>query len=224
VAALVLLICAALPASTLAKQGLSQLNFGRPTLTMSQVQSLANQDSLPPEIEGGWQRRGFQLVQRNPRSRQGEFSLIWRYSLDDQQFDASVDLPFVGWHEPATQLQLQGWKIDQPKIQWEDDWPWAETKLENDLGGRAVIFHALLTSSGEPYRNVPADLLDEQSLSPEQDESQASALAATQLASTTITYQFQLFSETGEELADDDLRLLREQFLQLRKIALKLAQ
>jgi hypothetical protein len=222
VAAGVLLICGLLPASTLAKQGFSQLSFGLPTYSISQVESLGEQDSLPAQLDGGWQRQGFQIVQRNPRSRQGEFSLVWRYRLEDRQFDASLDLPFLGWHAPATQLELQGWQIERIRVNWDDDWPWTETRLENELGGKAIILHALITSDGQPYTYIPSQLLDDQPLKSEPDSPISDSTSAQ--PATEVTYQFQLFSETGGELPTDQLRLLHERFLQLRKTAIALVK
>ncbi len=221
VATAVLLLCAALPISSLAKQGLSQLNFGRPVLSRIQVEALGDKDSLPAELDGGWQQRGFQFVQRNPRSRQGEFSFVWRYGFAERLFDASIDLPFVGWNDPASQLELQGWKVERSVIRWQDDWPWTESQLENELGGKAIIFHSLFTRTGEPYIHIPAELRDEQLPDANTEDHNA---ATNQQSTTAVTYQFQLFSESGIELSDADREALQDQFLNLRTVARQLVQ
>lgn len=220
----ILLVCAALPIGSLAKQGINQLNFGRPQISPSQAEGLGNKDSLPAELEGGWKQRGFQFLQRNPRSRQGEFSLLWRYGLEERVFDVSIDLPFVGWNNPASPLELQGWKVEQSTVHWQDNWPWIESRLENQLGGKAIMFHSLFTRSGEPFANVPPQVSgDEEEQSAENDAAPLDS-AAYQATSTAITYQFQLFSESGIDLSDADRQALLDQFLNLRTKAQQLVK
>lgn len=226
----VLLIAALLPVISLASQGLSSLNFGRPKFSLAQVEGLAGPDALSDtledqsQVEGearvGWKKVGFQIVQRNPRSRQGEFSLRWGYRSNEGEFTASIDLPFLGWNDPIDGLQLRGWKAGPVDIRWQDDWPWGECELENELGGKETIFYTLFTRSGEPYTNVPSRLLPEQVT----ESVDVETAAANQQSATAVTYQFQLLSESGGELSQAKREALRAQFLQLREVALALVK
>lgn len=219
---IVLLLVALFPIRSLASQGLGSLNFGRPKLSLAQVESLAGPESLPETLEGevGWKKVGFQTVQRNPRSRQGEFSLVWGYRSTEGEFNVSIDLPFLGWNDPIDELALRGWKAGPVDIRWQDDWPWGECELENELGGKETIFYTLFTRNGEPYTQLPSRLAQEQAAEPTDDESES----ANQQSSTAVTYQFQLLSESGGELSQAERDALRTEFLKLRDTARTLLQ
>lgn len=217
----ILLLCAAFPIASLAKQGLGELSFGRPVISRTTAEGLGKKESLPAELEGGWKLRGYQFMQRNPRSRHGEFSLLWRYGFEERLFDLTIDLPFVGWHDPASPLKLQGWKIEQSTVHWQEGWPWVVSQLENELGGKAVIFHSLMTRNGEPYANIPAEF----SSSPDGEaDNDHQSETSSQQSATATTYQVQLFSESGVELSDTERQTLQNQFLNLRNTAQQLAK
>lgn len=221
---IVLLLAALLPLSSLA-QGLSSLNFGRPTVSWAEVEAIGGPQSLPSTLDGGWQQVGFQAIQRNSRSRKGEFSLLWVYHASDGDFTASIDLPFLGWNDPIEELRLRGWKSGPVEIHWAQGWPWGECELENELGGRETIFYALFTRSGQPYTRVPPRLTADQELGADgaaEDNVKADEAARAEdveQSATTVTYQFQLLSESGGELSPVQREALRTQFLQLRQIA-----
>lgn len=221
----VLLLAAVLPLRTLASQGLGSLNFGRPSVTLAEVEAIGGPESLPENLDGGWKRVGFRATQRNPRSRKGEFSLLWAYQSSEGDFTVSLDLPFLGWNDPIEELKLRGWKSGEVEIRGLDDWPWGECELENELGGRETLFYSLITRAGQPYTRVPSQLLTDQDSASEhssaeaaQPEAVATAEAVEQSA-TAVTYQFQLLSESGDELSQAQREALRTQFLQLRHAA-----
>ncbi|MEO8270198.1 MAG: exosortase U, partial [Aureliella sp.] len=226
----VLLLAAILPVRSLASQGLSSLNFGRPTLSLTQVEKLAGPEALPDTLEGKgqvegesqtqWKKIGFQIAQRNPRSRQGEYSMRWGYRSTEGEFAATIDLPFLGWNDPIDELELRGWKAGPVDIRWQNDWPWGECELENELGGKETIYYALFTRSGEPYTRIPSRLLPEQVT----ETADVDTVAANQQSATAVTYQFQLLSESGGELSQAGREALRTQFLQLREAALALVK
>ncbi|MCA9134564.1 MAG: exosortase U, partial [Planctomycetales bacterium] len=219
VVALLLLVGALVPLRALSSQGLSQLNFGVPRLSAAQVEQLAQEDTLPATLDGGWQRVNFSAERRSPRSQFGEFSLTWRFHSDERQFLASVDLPFLGWHDPVAARALEGWKAEQTTITREDGWPWAEAELENELGGKAYVFYCLFTPDGKPFTHVPPQVGAEGSTGQpgqEAEEEQPAEEQQPQQSTTAVTYQFQLFSESGVELSRAERSGLREKFLQLR--------
>lgn len=224
VVSVLLVICAALPVSSLVKQGVGQLNFGRPSLAESQVEALANEESLPQTLTGDWEKRGFQFVQRNPRSRQGEFSLMWRYSKEQRLFDVSLDLPFLGWNDPASEMEKQGWEVEEAAIEWSEGWPWSESQLENELGGKAILFHALMTGTGAPYANLPATAQESSSDLGAAAAAEGNAGEDRSQLANAVTYQFQLFSESGVALSDDERKELQQLFVQLRPVVAGLLQ
>lgn len=221
----VLLLAALLPLRSLANQGLSSLNFGRPAVTQAEIAAIGGPQSLPATLDGGWQQVGFQAIQRNPRSRKGEFSLQWVYHASDGDFVASIDLPFLGWNDPIEELKLRGWKAGSVEIHWAQGWPWGECELENELGGRETIFYTLLTRAGEPYTRIPSQLTagqETESDSLAEDDVNADKAATAEdveQSATAVTYQFQLLSESGGELSQTQREALRAQFLQLRQVA-----
>jgi exosortase/archaeosortase family protein len=231
--AAVFLLLALSPLRGLATQGIQGLNFGRPQYSLSQVEQIARAESFPDELEGGWKKVGFQAVQRNPRSRKGEFSLMWRYRAAEREFDVSLDLPFLGWNDPVNEFEMRGWKAATTEIRAQDLWPWGECDLQNELGGTVTLFYSLVTPDGVPYTTVPTGLAGEQAgnssgvmdgtSTPNADPAAAALSSSTQptvsQSQTAITYQFQMLNESGVELTSEERQLLRDQFLRLREVA-----
>lgn len=193
--------------------GQQQLNFGRPQFSATQVEAIAQEDAMPAVLAGanteneqnGWQRTDFSTIRRSPRSSLGEYGLRWSYVKAQQSLTVGVDLPFVGWHDPVTQLERRGWKVLKSQIEVEDGWPYGQAELENELGGLAYLFYANYTIDGSPFDRAPG-------LESDSDQPKSSAGAITQTA--------QLFVEAGQELSEADLKVHRDQFLDLRQQAL----
>jgi exosortase/archaeosortase family protein len=68
------------------------------------------EDFLPPSF-AAWQRKDFDLVDRNRASAFGEHSQVWKYLGSAQAAVASLDYPFVGWHELTECYEAQGWHV-----------------------------------------------------------------------------------------------------------------
>lgn len=229
VSAFTVVVCAFLPIRTLASQGLSNLNFGTPSISLEEIESLSSEDQLPATLEGGWNRIGFDITQRNPRSRLGQYSLKWRYSSAQLHLNAAIDLPFLGWHDPIAERIRLGWSSEDAKISVDNDWPWGEAELENELGGKAYIFYSLFTPSSQPFKNVPSHAGDRVNIASadmkDQDTSADTSPSATaeNLTDTTITYSFEVFVETGVELSNTKRSVLRDIFLSLRERAMTIS-
>ncbi len=154
----IMLVSALLPISRLASQGISDLTFGLPRISSEAVVALADEDSLPSELEGGWKRTGFDRVRRSPRSGFGEFGLAWTYQSGEKRFNVSIDLPFLGWHDPVAQRELQGWTVEAEKVRSQNGWVWCESEMENELGGRAYALYSMFTPDAQPYSKLPSRL------------------------------------------------------------------
>jgi len=194
--------------------GQQQLNFGRPQYSIAQVENIASEDAMPASLAESdanapnttWQRSDFSTIRRSPRSSLGEYGLRWSYINAQQTLTVGVDFPFVGWHDPVVQLERRGWKVLKSQIEVENDWPYGEAELENELGGLAYLFYANYSVDGSPFDRAPGLAAD--SFQPESSAGE-------------ITQTAQLFVEAGEELSEADLKIHRDQFLSLRQQALE---
>jgi hypothetical protein len=212
--AVILLVGAVLPMRVLLSQGFSNLNFGLPRYTTRQAEALLSEESMPGELDGGWKQVGFRIEQRSPRSGMGEYNYNWQYRANERLLVASVDLPFLGWHDPASDRTRQGWKLQATTLHTEGEWPWCEAELENELGGRAYIFYALFDRNAEPFTNVPNQLRDQST----EDATDVAPGHGVQL-DTTVTNLVQLVSESGEVMTNAELDEMRALFSDLREHA-----
>ncbi|MCA9127459.1 MAG: exosortase U [Planctomycetales bacterium] len=211
VAAVMVAVCAVVPIRSLASQGLGSLRFGVPTVTDAEVEQLANKEALPQTLPGGWVQTNFEATRRLKRSRLGQISLQWGYSKGTRQLMATLDMAFLGWHDPVEDRKLLGWREESTRVSVDDNWPWCEAELENELGGKAYLLYSLFTPDSQAYSNLPAYLragLGPNSLASIQDS----------LSDTAVTYQFQILVESGTELNDAEQKELRDGFLSLREI------
>lgn len=202
--------------AALAGGKLGELNFGAPTIAAETISSIATADSMPQQLDGGWQQVDFAQIQRSSRSRSGAHGLRWTYMSGNQRFTAGIDLPFIGLHNPVTNLARRGWTIVKERFGQKQGWPYAEAELENELGGKAYLYFSLFTADGKPYvRPLSSQEIASQEVADEANSGEGESGA------NTVTQLFELFVESGEELSETQLAPFREHFLQLRSAATK---
>lgn len=205
--AIVMLVCGLIPLGTLFSRG---LEWGIPSISPQQAESLISQDALPTELDNGsWRLINASSISRNPRSSLGRYSFVWQYGSGQKQLYASIDLPFLGWHDAIGARRLEGWKSDFHAVEVDGNWPFGFAELENELGGKAYLYYSFVNRNAEPFSKVPAFL---SIVNPDDLSEDASIQSANQ-----ATYQIQVFIETGEEVSRVERSEIKDRFLELRE-------
>lgn len=169
-----------------------------------------NAETAPARV-GGFVRTGYRSEHRDIRSTWGESSKIWEYATGSTGFAASLDYPFVGWHDLLLCYEGQGWRVISRKFE-DDGVPLMTAELVNSEGKFAFVIFTLFDRGGRPLTppdgrdvfNVLADRLNYR-LFGQTDEHAPNAL----------THQVQVFVErTGSPVTDVERTRARTLFEQ----------
>ena len=115
------------------------------------------QEDLLPERLGGWQRIGFEDVQRDANDGFGEHSKLFTYrnSVTNQQATISVDYPFLrGWHELTFCYRGAGWKMtdrgvrDAKSGDGKQHWNYVQAEFEKPGGEFGFLTYTFIDSLG----------------------------------------------------------------------------
>lgn len=207
VLAIVFLMLAIFPAISLARQGWSDLSFGRSDFPLETMQKLDSADTLPESLNASWVRTSYEKQTRSSRSRLPEHSYRWRYAMGKQAFDVALEFPLVGWSDPAPEYASRGWREVSHAIEDKRKLPWGQIEFTNEFGGSVYLFYGYLSASQEPYTLVAPHLLDDGGISANRSEHTPS----------TTTMRVQLMIESGAALSPEKLKLFGERFLELRE-------
>ncbi|MGN6546189.1 MAG: exosortase U [Aureliella sp.] len=160
-----------------------------------------------PERLLGAERIAFHREQRSPDSFLGEYSRIWRYRTERSEFYLSADFPFRGFHPLWVCYTNAGNTLDgdPQKMQLPNAPASAEpnvgfAKFKDDLGSTSYLWFMLFDASGKPVHmrqyeeTVGNQLMD-----------RFARGNAVELGAEPITYQFQLYLQSGRDLPQAQL-------------------
>jgi hypothetical protein len=191
-------------------------------LTVSEAAKFPGEESMPNDL-GIWHRAAFRQEVRSTKSSFGEFSNVWEYRKPDSGFVVSLDFPFRGWHPLWDCYEMTGWKrLSSNIVRTESGdksvaWPYAEVVLENDIGTYAYLWFSFFDENGQPFI-----FQEEETVSKSPDLLSRftwnlnSFVRAKGEAVEPITYQVQMFCESGQNLSEPDRKQMRDLFLSLR--------
>jgi hypothetical protein len=118
-------------------------------------QSGLTEETLPAR-SGSLERVKFQTESRSKGNGLGEFSRTWQYRMGPLPVIASVDFPFVGWHELTICYRGQGWKLRQRKIRQDERMTFVEDTFTRSSGEHGLVMFRLFDADGRPV-DVPDD-------------------------------------------------------------------
>jgi exosortase len=122
---------------------------------VSKLQSSLTADSLPAR-SGSLERVEFKTESRGQGNGLGEFSRTWQYRMGPHPVSASVDFPFVGWHELTICYRGQGWKLDKRRVRRHENTTFIEDTFTRASGEQALLMFRLFDAEGNPV-DVPDD-------------------------------------------------------------------
>jgi exosortase len=124
-------------------------------MLVSKLQSSLTADTLPAR-SGSLERVEFKTESRSLGNSLGEFSRSWQYRMGPHPVLASVDYPFVGWHELTICYRGQGWKLQRRRIRRDERMTFVEDTFTRASGEQGLLMFRLYDAEGRPV-DVPDD-------------------------------------------------------------------
>ena len=165
-------------------------------------------DDFLPDRSGDWKRAKHELIERRRSSAFGQYSQVWFYENRQDRLTASLDYPFVGWHELPECYTAQGWTIMSrnivaatPAVSAGEVAPTTVyVRMRHAASGRyGRLWFTILAADGTPVaprRHGEWDELGDRIAA--RWRSLTTTSAAAEFDRTVQTYQVQLFLESFE--------------------------
>jgi exosortase len=211
----VLMVPAAI--ATFNEYRMNEQMFGNPTVAEDVAAKFPGENDLPIEIGERWQRVGYRTEKRETHNMNGEYSHVWVFRKGERSIVLSLDFAFRGWHNLQTCYVMAGWQESSNEVgrRHEDEpWPWLEVGLVNELGLRGQLWYSLFEEKGKPYLSDMSGPEFQRRM----DRNLWKFWSRRANAIFPVTYQYQLFIESGSSLKEDELKELRQLFLETREI------
>jgi hypothetical protein len=171
---------------------------------------------MPETIGSGWKRVSYKEEVRDTYNQQGQYSHVWQYVKGEQAILVSLDFAFRGWHTLDACYTNSGWHLRNLEIAKQNEqelWPWIECRMENDLGLTGHLWFALFDEEGKPYTSNMSGLELERRM----DRNLWMFWKERGSVIFPMTFQCQIFIESGPPLTDEQLQELRTLFLAVRE-------
>lgn len=201
-ASILVLLAGCVPAALLARSYMTpQLKSGELS-----TQSQWTEESLPEQV-GNWKRIAFT---RSASAPGGPQTAVWQYVWPDQQISLTLSVQSITPTPVEEMYLVSGWTIAD-RVTTPDpesaNWPCEELVITNDLGGTAYLLSSIASA--------PLQTTDPQ---PPAAFGLANAFKHHLSASQPTSEQILLFCESGEKLDASDMRTLRGQFFEFRRL------
>jgi len=109
------------------------------------------EETLPAK-QGPWERQRFRFVERDRNDQWGRYSCCWDYRAKDVQAVASLDCPFVAWHELTNCYRLTGWEVMEQDVYSsdavEEEPALVRTRLSRPVRRHGYLWFSLYDSEG----------------------------------------------------------------------------
>lgn len=218
VAYFVLMVPAA--AATLNEYRMNEQMFSNPTVAEDIATKFPGENALPQEIGTGWQKVGYRTETRETHDMNGQYSHIWVFQKGEHSIVLSLDFAFRGWHKLEECYIMTGWQEISREVNGREEnnsWPWLECGLVNELGLKGYLCYSFFEEKGTPYLSDMTGL----GLQRRMDRNLWKFWNKRGNTIFPITYQYQLFIESGSSLGESELNELRQIFVDTRQIILQ---
>ena len=172
--------------------------------------ALLPSDEAFPEQFGGLRKVSFRTITKSGKSQLGKYSHLWRFDDQGNQVFVSLDFPFQVWQPIWSFYQSSGWKILEIKpvevpANSSQTWTVEEFKMQNQYGLYGFVWFASFDKNGIPVdRELGTDTLSRKNI--------FERLQEKELPEPQLTYQVQVFFESGKELNEAETERNRKLF------------
>jgi len=182
------------------------------SFSLERAAAFPSKDAFPDELNG-IRLIGFD-TNTNPRGNsEGRFSHAWKFDDRGNQIFVSLDFPFRGWRPLWESYQAAGWKINDTK---ELEQLTAsgkalaidEFKMQNQYGLLGFVWYAFFDENGVPMeRSSASKELSRKNI--------FSMLQKDNKEELPVSYQVQVFFESGRELNEVEMERNRKLFFEI---------
>jgi len=169
-------------------------------------------DAFPDELNG-IRKIGFDTNTNRQGNLEGRFSNVWKFDDRGNQIFVSLDFPFRGWRPLWEGYQAVGWKIIDTKESQQLTASGKaiaidEFKMQNQYGLLAFVWYAFFDENGVPIERITASKqLSRKNI--------FSMLQNDHNEELPVSYQVQVFFESGRELNDVEMERNRKLFFEI---------
>lgn len=173
-------------------------------------------EALPKEFDNGWKRNGYNESTRELRSLIGQHSHTWRYTKGDKAFLVSLDFAFHGWHGLEQCYRNSGWTVGNVRMAETESspWSWVECDMANELGIKGYLWYSLFDEFGRDFE------MDVEGLGVDIRFARQTILDRFRgdgEREVPMTFQIQIFIESGPPLSDEEHEEIRALFVVIRE-------
>ncbi len=172
--------------------------------------ALMPSDDAFPEQFGNMKKVGFRTITQPGMSTQGKYSHLWRFDDQGNKVFVSLDFPFPGWQPIWSFYQSNGWRILEIKpVEAPENsspaWTVEAFKMQNQYGLYGYVWFAFFDENGIPIdRKTDTEQLSRKNI--------FERLNKKEMPTTQVTYQVQVFFESGKELSEVEAERNRKLF------------
>ena len=217
-------ICGALSSRAMFREEAAGVELALPHFDRSQVDKVAYAEAMPSTL-GVAVQAGFNRQERERDSAFGEYSRFWTYRLGSTECLISLDFPFRGFHPLWVCYQSNGQTIySDPQISKVEsdgiEWKIATIELRDDLGNPSYVWFTMFDTTGKPIE------LSKYSLKVSESLVNRLGFAAANVDSSVdpVTFQCQLYVQTGEVLSDEKRKAFQDLLLKALPHAVNVAR
>lgn len=178
-----------------------------------QAASLPSQSAFPVQF-GSLRMTGYNPTTQSAADRITRYSHQWKFDDSGNQIFVTLDFPFDGWRPVSAGYQSSGWKIIDtkpvviPPERGGEAWTAEEFSMQNQYGLFGFVWYAFFDNNGVPIKRANDKV----------GSSRINLLARLQKSPSVqlpLSFQVQLFLESGRELNESELASNRQLFFEV---------
>ncbi len=170
-----------------------------------------------------WTREKYEVEQRERNSEWGSRSSRWVMKSSNfsppMELTISLDYPFSGWHELTGCYRGNGWVMEKREIlasEFAPDWHVVVGRFRLPTGLNGLLMFSMFDEDGQPVQTVVDDVRRMNFI--QRSVAALQKRLNKEYGPLPQTYQVQVFIDTVEELNDDAIKVLLENYVRFREM------
>ena len=178
-----------------------------------QASALPAQGAFPAQF-GSLRMIGYTPTTQSSINTLGRFSHLWKFENKGNQVFATLDFPFNGWRAVWVGYQSSGWKIidtkpvNIPPERGGEAWTVEEFRMQNQYGLFGFVWYAFFDDQAVPIRR-------ENEAVGYHRVSLLKRLQKSPVEKLPMSFQVQLFLESGRDLSELEMESNRQLFFEV---------
>lgn len=182
------------------------------SFTVERAAAFPTKDAFPNELNG-IRMIGFDTNTNSQGNSEGRFSHAWKFDDRGNQIFVSLDFPFRGWRPLWEGYRAVGWNILDTKESEQrtasgESMAFDEFKMQNQYGLLGLVWYGFFDENGVPIeRTTASKQLNRKNI--------FSMFQNEHTEQLPVSYQVQVFFESGRELNEVEMERNRKLFFEI---------